>query len=65
MSMKTLCKLKSKEIEKNLRYSIKVVARPWYVCEKCGRASRDKKQLCKPVKIVQFSALRGDRGSTA
>lgn len=51
--MKSLCQLKSKEIEKNLRDVMKEVAKPRYVCEKCARAAREKKLLCKPVKIVR------------
>ncbi len=54
--MKTLCQLKSKEVEKSLGSLMKEVAKPKYVCEKCARASREKKHLCKPVKIVWAKA---------
>lgn len=54
--MKSLCQLKSREIEKNLREIMREVTKPKYVCEKCARAAREKKHLCKPVKIVRSSA---------
>ena len=53
--MKTLCQLKKKEIEKNLRSVVKVVAKPRYVCEKCARVSREKRYLCKPARISRVS----------
>lgn len=53
--MKSLCQLKRKDLEKSLRNVMKEVAKPRYVCEKCARASREKKHLCKPVKIVRAS----------
>lgn len=54
--MKSLCQLKSKEIEKNLHEIMKEIAKPKYVCERCARAAREKKHLCKPVKIVRSLA---------
>ncbi len=44
--------MKEKEVGKNLRSVMKEVAKPRYVCEKCARAAREKKNLCKPVRII-------------
>lgn len=53
MGDKTLCSMLGKgglEKEEIKKY-MKLVDRPEYVCEKCGRAANDKKNLCRPVKI--------------
>jgi hypothetical protein len=48
---KELCNWKQSTIEKELDRVRKIVADPKYVCRKCGRAVRDKKYVCKPVKL--------------
>ncbi len=49
--MKKLCKIKSKDIEKDLKKIAELVDSPKYICGKCGRAANDKKSVCHPVKI--------------
>lgn len=53
--MKSLCKLKSKDVEKNIASLVKDVVKPKYFCEKCARASKKKAHLCRPVKIIRLS----------
>ncbi|WP_177187803.1 hypothetical protein [Formivibrio citricus] len=53
MSEKTLCAMLGKGGlgRDDLKKYMKLVDRPEYVCEKCGRAANEKKRLCRPVKI--------------
>lgn len=48
---KELCNWKQSTIEKELDTVRKIVAKPKYLCRKCGRAVRDKQYICKPVKL--------------
>ncbi|MBE2223057.1 MAG: hypothetical protein IAF02_16050 [Anaerolineae bacterium] len=48
---KELCKLK-KELKSDLREYILLVNQPRFVCQKCGRAANDKKNVCSPVKLT-------------
>lgn len=47
-----LCKLVKNDV---LRHDFedykKLVKKPTHICEKCGRASNDKKNLCSPKEI--------------
>jgi hypothetical protein len=45
---KTLCEYSRKDIEKNRDLFAAAVREPRYLCNKCARASNDKKLLCKP-----------------
>ncbi|MCE1230004.1 MAG: hypothetical protein LWX11_11020 [Firmicutes bacterium] len=46
---KELCKLvKDDALEESLNAFCKLLRDPTHVCLKCGRASNDKKRLCKP-----------------
>ena len=47
--MKTLCKVSN--VEKSLKRIVKAAAKPRYICGKCGRLSKEKVLLCKPLKI--------------
>ncbi len=47
-----LCKLAKKEfINTNLKEYSELVKSPKFVCTKCGRASGEKKYICKPVEL--------------
>ncbi len=48
---KKLCKWHKDDIKTNSGKLVKIVRKPKYLCEKCGRVSRGKKSLCKPVKF--------------
>jgi len=49
---KSLCKIvKSKKIRKEFEEYRKLVKNPRYVCVKCGRTARSKRNLCEPEKI--------------
>ncbi len=51
-SKKTLCKLIKKDfIKDNIADYSSLVKDAVYVCMKCGRVAKDKKNLCKPQKI--------------
>ncbi len=45
----SLCKWKSKEIEKKRKRYYKRIKNPQFVCSKCGRVSNDSVYLCKPI----------------
>jgi hypothetical protein len=45
------CQLGKKEIEENFAVIAEVVSKPKYICEKCARVSKKKKNLCKPKKL--------------
>ena len=53
MSAKTkeLCNWKPSAIENEIDKIRKIVAKPKYLCRRCGRAVRDKKYICKPIKL--------------
>jgi hypothetical protein len=46
-----LCQLDKKEIEENLAAIAEGVSKPKYICQKCARVSKKKKNLCKPKKL--------------
>lgn len=48
---KKLCKWKKEEIQTDFKKLKKLVKKPGYVCEKCGRAAKNKAVLCKPVEL--------------
>ena len=49
---KKLCKLAGKKyLKDNLAEYLELVKDPRYVCMKCGRLSRRKKNLCEPRKL--------------
>jgi len=51
---KPLCKLvKDEVLEEALEEYKALVVNPTHVCTKCGRASNDKKALCKPEKLLK------------
>ncbi len=47
----TLCDWSRKKIEKQFAELTAIVAQPKFICKKCGRASSEKKRLCKPAAI--------------
>lgn len=50
--MSKLCKfVKKNKIKDNLDEYLRLVSDPKYICLKCGRTSKDKKNLCDPKKI--------------
>jgi hypothetical protein len=44
----TLCKWKREEYTEHFAKLCKIVAKPRFVCKKCGRVSDRKKWLCEP-----------------
>lgn len=46
-----LCKWPKERFQKDLEELKEAVAKPKFVCIKCGRAARKKGYLCDPVKI--------------
>jgi hypothetical protein len=46
-----LCKWPKERFQKDLEELKKVVAKPKYVCTKCGRVARKKGYLCHPERI--------------
>ncbi len=46
-----LCNLDKKEIEENLPAIAEIVAKPKYICQRCARVSKKKRNLCKPKKL--------------
>lgn len=57
MSDKTLCAMMGKGglSKEEIKKYTKLIDQPEYVCEKCGRAANDKKNLCRPVRIKDKS----------
>jgi hypothetical protein len=47
---KQLCELK-KQLKSDIREYALLVNEPCYVCQKCGRAANEKKNVCSPVKL--------------
>jgi hypothetical protein len=45
------CRLGKKEIEENITEIAEAVSKPKYICQKCARVSRKKKDLCKPKRL--------------
>jgi len=48
---KKLCKWKEDDLTENLEGFMKIIRKPEFVCEKCGRVADDKKWLHKPISI--------------
>jgi hypothetical protein len=49
---KELCKVASKKVLKHqLDDYIQLVSEPQFVCIRCGRVARSRKNLCKPKKM--------------
>ncbi|WP_192929724.1 hypothetical protein [Alkaliphilus serpentinus] len=49
---KKLCKLVKKDFLKDdLKEYVKLVNKPQYICDKCGRVANDKKNLCSTEEI--------------
>ncbi|ACD89509.1 conserved hypothetical protein [Chlorobium limicola DSM 245] len=57
--MKKLCKISRKETIEHVLQLSSEGRRPKYVCTVCGRASCERRQLCKPVKIRRKRAKGG------
>ena len=51
---KSICKLSKDEVEKSLEELVRIVSNPKYICQKCARVAKSKKQLCKPDKISDY-----------
>ena len=49
--IKPLCKWKPNQYVKELELLKQIVAEPKFVCRDCGRATGEKKWLCKPVRL--------------
>jgi len=47
---KSLCKLRS-SMSDNMKQYRRMVRKPDFVCENCGRAAKRKKNLCRPAKL--------------
>ena len=48
--MKTLCeRANNGQLQSNLNKFIKKVAKPSFICLKCGRVANKKSSLCRPV----------------
>lgn len=54
--MKKLCKCDRKTLLAHVLNLAGSGRRPKYICGLCGRASDERKQLCKPVKIRKKSS---------
>ncbi len=50
------CKLSPAIVDENIEAFTGLVAKPKYVCMKCFRTSRNKKNLCKPQKIKKLTS---------
>ncbi len=46
-----LCKLKKDDIESKFEEISTIIKEAEYICKRCARAAKDKKNLCKPTKI--------------
>ena len=51
MGTKHMCKLKKKDLEKDMKKFQKTVLPPKFVCKNCMRVASDKKYLCKPIAL--------------
>ena len=45
-NLKSICKYKKGDVEKNMDLIISLVESPKYICKKCARVSNNKKYLC-------------------
>jgi hypothetical protein len=48
---KSLCKWKKAEYKSDHKKLVKIVSKPKYVCQGCGRAARSRKALCNPAEL--------------
>lgn len=55
----TLCKLDKHDMEERMPDIVSLVSEPKFICRKCARVAKNKKYLCKPIKI-KSSAKNGD-----
>ncbi len=55
----TLCKLDKHDMEERIPDIVSLVSEPKFICSKCARVAKNKKYLCKPIKI-KSSAKNGD-----
>ncbi len=46
-----LCKLKKDDIESKFEEISTIIKEAEYICKRCARAAKEKKNLCKPTKI--------------
>lgn len=46
-----LCKWEKQEFQDNYAKLVKIVKKPQYICIKCGRVSKNKNYICKPLEI--------------
>jgi hypothetical protein len=51
MGQKTLCELSDKAFQKNPEKIKELVRDADYICKRCFRSARTKKNLCKPEKL--------------
>ncbi len=51
MKDRKMCKWKKKDLEDNFQDYCKLVAKPKYVCMKCGRVTTDASTVCKAKEI--------------
>jgi len=48
----TLCKIVKKDfLKKHLKEYQAIVTDPEYICERCGRLAKNKRSLCRPVRL--------------
>ncbi len=46
-----ICHFGKKEIEDNIAAIAEAVSKPKYICQRCARVAKKKKNLCKPKKL--------------
>ena len=49
----TMCEIPPKVLQEDLEAFAGLVSKPRYVCRKCLRVARSKKNLCKPTKLKE------------
>jgi hypothetical protein len=58
--MKALCKLNKSETSAALLRLAKESHQTRFICKKCARLSKHKKELCKPITIDKLTAERSE-----